>query len=234
MGMLDRYKKKGGFIQLLTLIETSGKQKQDQFLNLIAQENKAWEQGIRKHMFSLERILGWQSQFLAEIFSRIQPLTLSTVLHGMPPEKLEAILGCLSIGDKRKIMSAVSERNPTPAEKATCVMKIISEVRGYCLGGVIKLDKADPEIAIPENIEELLNHQDLGAPATNHEELVFPDAEGSKAPLNFDGKPEAHRHVSDEVDFLKKKVNQLVQENNTLKHDLNLVRSKLDQIKKIA
>ena len=41
--MIDRYKKKGGFIQLLNLLETSSKAKQDQFLGLISQESKIWE-----------------------------------------------------------------------------------------------------------------------------------------------------------------------------------------------
>lgn len=231
--MLDRYKKKGGFIQLLNLIETSGKQKQEQFLGLIGQENKAWEEGIRKRMLSMDRILNWDAQFRAEIFSRVQPLTLATILHGMPTERVETILSCLSNGDKRKIMGVVAERNPTAAEKATCVMKLITEVRQFCMTGVIKLEKADPEIAIEENIEDVLNNP-ANATVT---EIVFPDPEvASKEPapgeLRFDD-PRS-RTSSEDVDFLKKKVNQLVNENNTLKHELSVARNKLEQIKKIA
>ncbi len=236
MGMLDRYKKKNGFIQLLTLIETSGKQKQEQFLNLIGQESKSWELGIRKYMFSIERILKWDVQYRAEIFSRVQPLTLSTVLHGMSPEQVEVMLSCMSISDKRKIIGMIGERNPTPAEKVTCILKMISEVRAFSLGGVIKLEKADPEMAIPENIEDVLNQQhQQGA---NSVDTVSSDSEPVKEVLNFDGpKHETSsggRHNSEEVDFLKKKVNQLTSENNALKHDLNIFRNKLEQIKKIA
>lgn len=234
--MLDRYKKKNGFIQLLTLIETSGKQKQEQFLNLIGQESKSWELGIRKYMFAMDRILGWDVQCRAEIFSRVQPLTLSTVLHGMVPEQVEAMLSCMSISDKRKIIGMIGERNPTPAEKMTCVLKMISEVRAVSLGGIIKLDKVDPEMAIPENIEEILNQQHLNGPVSV--EIEEKKTEDVKETLNFDGpKQEASgsaRHHSEEVDFLKKKVNHLIAENNTLKHDLNLYRNKLEQIKKIA
>ncbi len=235
MGMLDRYKKKNGFVQLLILIETSGKQKQEQFLTLIGQESKSWEEGIRKYMLSIDRILGWDVQYRAEIFSRVQPLTLATVLHGMTNEQLEGMLSCISISEKRKIIGMIGERNPTPAEKSTCVMKVITEVRGFSMGGVLKLDKVDPEMAIPENIEDILINQKNNT-ATSAE-LVFPEESEAKAPLNFDGKHEAapaNRHSSEEVEFLKRKVNHLMSENNTLKHDLNVVRNKLEQIKKIA
>lgn len=233
MGMLDRYKKKGGFIQLLVLIETSGKQKQEQFLGLIAQENKVWEEGVRKYMLSVDRILNWDPAYRAEIFSRVQPLTLATILHGMDPGKIEGVLSCLSMGEKRKIMNVISERNPTPGEKATCNMKILTEVRGFCQGGIIKLEKCDPEIAVPENIEEVLNHQ---ADENKTAELVFPSEPTEKpAAGSADQKTiDKNHHTSEEVDFLKRKVNQLTGELNTVKHELNVVRNKLEQIKKIA
>lgn len=234
--MLDRYKKKNGFIQLLTLIETSGNQKKEQFLTLIGQESKSWEEGVRRYMLSMDRILGWDTQYRAEIFSRVQPLTLATVLHDMTPEKIESMLSCMSISDKRKIIGMIGERNPTPAEKSTCVMKMISEVRAFSMGGVIKLEKTDPEMAIPENIEELLNHNQLYQPTAV--ELAAPQAETTKGTLNFDGPKQetstAGRHTSEEVEFLKKKVNQLVSENTALKHELSIFRNKLEQIKKIA
>ena len=74
MGMLDRYKKKGGFIQLLQLIETSNKQKQEQFLGIVAQESVIWEAEIRRKSLTLEKMLKWNATYLAEIFSRIQTL----------------------------------------------------------------------------------------------------------------------------------------------------------------
>lgn len=236
MGMLDRYKKKGGFVQLLTLIETSGKQKQDQFLNLIAQENATWEQAIRGKMLSLDRILSWDATVLAEIFSRTQPLTLAVILHGLEADKLNKALSCLSNSDQRKIQNEISERSPTPAEKTTCVMRMITEVRGYCMGGVIKLDKVDPELAIPENYEDKLTNQSLSISLeTNHEPMDpnVPPTDGSK--LDFHDKPESNNSSNrEEVEFLKKRVNQLVAENNMIKHELSVVRGKLDQIKKIA
>lgn len=82
MGMLDRYKKKGGFTQLLQLIETSGKAKQEQFLAIVAQESPAWETEIRKKTLTLDKVMTWNPTYLSEIFSRIQILTLASAFHG--------------------------------------------------------------------------------------------------------------------------------------------------------
>lgn len=228
MAMLDRYKKKGGFNQLLQLIETSGKTKQDQFLALIAQESPVWEETLKKKWITLEKVLSWSPVYLSEIFSRIQILTLASAFHGFPEEKLTIILNAITSTDQRKFQMTLQEINPNPAEKATSQMKILSETRGLIAKGVIKLDKLDPELVIPENIEEKLS--EAGYQLTVNAPPVEATAE-----LKFDQKVEAKADTSkEEIDFLRKKVNQLVNENNLLKHELSVLRNKIEQIKKIA
>lgn len=61
MGMLDRYKKKGGFVQLLQLIETSPSKKQEQFLGLIAEESPAWEDTLRKKILTIDKVYSWDA-----------------------------------------------------------------------------------------------------------------------------------------------------------------------------
>lgn len=238
MGMLDRYKKKGGFTQLLTLIETSGKAKQEQFLKLIAEESPVWEDAIRKKSLSLDKILSWNSMYLSEVISRVQPLTLATAFRGLPKDRLESVLSCLSVSDRRKIMQAMDESNPTPAEISTCIMKFLTETRGLIHGGILKMDKVDPELAIPDNFEDQLNSavltKALGT-AMGSEPIPSEDKPGE---LNFDG-PRRHQdphaeHNKEEVEFLKKRVNQLSHENTALKQEVAVLRGKLDQIKKIA
>lgn len=233
MGMLDRYKKKGGFVQLLTLIESSGKQKQDQFLGLIAQENPLWEETIRKKSLSIDKIFSWNPVYLGEVLTRVQPLTLATALHSLPKERVETILNCLPVGERRKIQQVIDETNPSPAEKNTCIMKIINETRGFMLGGVVKVDKVDAELVIPDNIEEQLNSANMAKMFSE------PAAEPAPTELRFE-LPTDHKsdhradHSREEVDFLKKKVNQLVAENTSLKSEVASLRHKLDQIRKIA
>lgn len=238
MGMLDRYKKKGGFVQLLNLIETSGKQKQDQFLNLIAQENAVWESTIREKSLSLDKILSWDVSHLREIFSRLQPLTLATAISGMPKEKTDIVLSCMSVTDKRKIEQVLDESKPTPAEIGTCILRIITETRGFISSGILKIEKIDPELVIPENIEELLASQ--SAAAFGQSVLSSMQAAATSPSATEPGKTsesvvEAKGEIGkEEVEFFKKKINQLVADNSSLKQEIAVLRGKLDQIKKIA
>lgn len=226
--MLDRYKKKGGFVQLLQLIETSNKAKQEQFLVLIAQESPIWEETLRKKWITIDKILNWNPVYLSEIFSRIQILTLASAFQGFSDDKLAIVLKAISATDLRKFQMTLQEINPNPAEKATSQMKILSETRALIAKGIIKLEKLDQELMIPENIEEKL--AESGYAAT----VNAPPVQAEKE-LNFEGKPDSKIDTSkEEIDFLRKKVNQLVNENNLLKHELSVFRNKIEQIKKIA
>lgn len=228
MGMIDRYKKKGGFSQLLQLLETSPATKREQFLGLIAAESPVWEDALRKRVLTISRVYSWDAQFLVEIFSRLPPLTLANALHGNPPEQNDNLLGCLPPISKRKITDLMGESNPTPAEKGTCVAKILSEVRGFISQGILKLEKVDPDLVIPENIEELLNSSVF--PSSNQEpELVF-----NLRPNSNDGDSNANNGSQQEIDFLKRKVNHLTSEVNSLKHENSVLKDKLSQIKRIA
>lgn len=228
MGMLDRYKKKGGFYQLLQLLETSPTTKREQFLSLIAGESPVWEEALRKRILTITRVYSWDGQYLVEIFSRVQPMTLAYALHGSPPEQIESLLSCLPPISKRKITDLMAETNPSPAEKGTCVSKMVSEVRGFVSQGIIRLEKVDPEMHIPENIEEILS-------STVHSVPVYTTEAAKKdgAP-NIVGDSDAGVENNQELDFLKRKMNQLASEVNALKHENSVLKDKLTQIKKIA
>lgn len=228
MGMLDRYKKKGGFAQLLQLLETSPSAKREQFLNLISGENSVWEDALRKRILTINKVYSWDGQYLVEVFSRVQPLTLANALHGNPADQTEKLLSCLPPISRRKITDLMAESNPSAAEKNTCVAKILSEVRGFISQGILKLEKIDPDLLVPEDIEETLNNY---------------------VPLNFDGftnlNKEAKSAGSNEadvgnnvsqsdVDFLKRKIGHLTAEITALKNENAMLKDKLSQIKRIA
>ena len=206
--------------------------KREQFLGLISGESPAWEDALRKRILTIDKVYSWEQPYLVEIFSRLPPLTLANALHGMEPEKIDSLLGTLPPISKRKITDLLLESNPNAGEKATCISKILTEVRGFIAQGILKLEKVDPELIIPENIEEMLNAGGFTTP------LVFEAEPGKK-----ESKSVATAAVSDssepmvpqqEVEFFKRKVNQLVSEVNALKHENTVLKDKLAQIKKIA
>lgn len=234
MGMLDRYKKKGGFSQLLTLIETSGGKKQEQFLGLICQESPAWEQELKKKMLHVDRVFTWPNDVMSEVLSRLQPLTLCVCLHGRPTDQVEKILTPLPPISKRKIMDQMSELNPNPAEKATCEMKLITEVRAIAASGYIKFEKFDADLFIEENIEERLNSADSGLSFLNKIEINYTDDSKPGAAKETASSGHSSAAGSGEIDLMKRKLNQLMAENNALKQENHTLKDKLAQIKRIA
>jgi hypothetical protein len=238
MGMIDRYKKKGGFSQLLTLIETSGPRKQEQFLGLISQESPAWEAELKKKILTPDRVFTWPQEVLAEVLSRLQPLTLCVSLHGREPQELEKILAILPPITKRRIYDQMAELNPNPAEKATCEMKLVTEVRAIASAGYIKIEKFDSDLFVEENIEDKLNHSDSGLSFLNKIDINYTDdsksSSKSSAGTSSTSDVGGSGTHSQELDMMKRKVHQLSQENAKLKEELNTVKDKLLQIKRIA
>lgn len=230
MGMLDRYKKKGGFSQLLQLIETSPKVKQEQFLNLIASESPAWEEAIRQRVLTIDKIFSWSPEVLSEVLSRVQPLQLATVLHAMPPEEIDRLLSVFPSITKRKMMDMVGEANPSAAEKSTCVSKIIVEVRGFISQGLVKAEKIDPHLLVPDDIEEKLSHSFVSSSSS---EEFAPISKKSETNKNESQNSDSSTYLQ-EIDFLKRKVSQLASEVNALKFENNQLKDKLAQIRKIA
>ncbi|RYZ87151.1 MAG: hypothetical protein EOP06_13185 [Proteobacteria bacterium] len=253
MGMLDRYKKKGGFNQLLNLIETSNEKKRIQFLALVAQESPAWARAVTFKMLTVDRIFSWPKDVLSEVLSRIQPLTLGVTLIGRADDRIEEILSPLNPLSKRKISELMADLKPSPSEKTTCEMKLISEVRAIAAAGYIKFEKFDPDLFIEETIEDRLALEDLPPAYLEKEE---PALQTKDSPYkNVDLEPVDPKSVPSktavaakdthtpsyqpglaavESEALKRRINQLLQENGLLKAENQVLNNKLQQIRKIA
>ena len=156
MGMLLRYQRPGGFIQLLQLIETCGKQKQDSFLNIIESEDPRWAHAVREKMLSMERIFSWDDNTVAEIFARMSLLTLATAMHGLSQEHIDRFLKTFSHAQKRNLDDLFNAKTPPAAEISAAFLKILQEARAMMIQGYLKVEKFAPQLLIPENYEESL------------------------------------------------------------------------------
>ncbi|PWU14513.1 MAG: hypothetical protein C5B49_13105 [Bdellovibrio sp.] len=157
MGMLDRYRKAGGFIQLLTLIETSPPAKKEKFLQLIKEENAPWEGELRRRMLHFDRLAGWDQPSLMEITSRIPDKILAIALHPLDAEKRQKFIKALSYAQKRVVEEFLTGNPPSPSEVSACQAKVLQEVRHLSQTGQLKIEKIDPEMVVPQEIEESLN-----------------------------------------------------------------------------
>ena len=255
MGMIDRYRKKGGFLQLVQLIETTPSPKQEKFLKLIAEESHVWEEEIKKKMLSMDRIVGWDTSILGEIFPHIQPLTLAAAIQVLNDEKKSKVLGILTNSEKRKMEDhLVNSKTASAGEIFTSVTRIFDEVRKMIASNHLKLDKFDPELIIPEDIEERLG-KPTGSGQTSQSSKkdtsisVAQDSGSSPDSMSNDDEPGANLDFSlafetpspkvtkqavEEIAQLRKKVITLNHELTRVQNENKVMKEKLEQIKKIA
>lgn len=224
MSMIERYKKKGGFVQLLTLIETSGKEKQEKFLKLIADESPDWEFEIRRKMLTLDKVAGWSASQLMEITPKIPATHLIMIAGGLKAEKLANFLSALPFREKKIVEDSLKEKTPSPSEISTGVVKLFAEIRKMAQDGTLKFERIDPVLAIPDNIEESLDGGGLRLAPMPAEKEVSASPPPAGVPPS----------LAEELSQLRRKVVQLSAENQRLQTDNKAMRDKLEQIKKIA
>lgn len=97
MGMIDRYKKKGGFIQLVNLIETTGADKKEKFLKMIADENPTWEAAIKQKMLTMDRMSNWNQSFLMEFMPQVPAMAVACAIYNLSDEKEGSLFGSITL-----------------------------------------------------------------------------------------------------------------------------------------
>ena len=214
MGMLSRYQRPGGFIQLIQLIETCGKQKQDNFLNIIEGEDPRWARAVREKMLTIEKMLNWNDNTIAEVSKGLAVLTLATAMHGLSSEQSSRLLQTHTHAQKRTIDDLFKTNSPSPAEISAAFLKIIEEARAMMLDGRLRAEKFAPELIISENIEELLAQAAVPLTPAVTSERSTPTAQPAAKAINS-------------AELLQKKIRDLVQENERLRAEVQELREKL-------
>lgn len=257
MAMLDRYKKTGGFNQLLTLLETCGPQKKQKFLEIIRLEDPRWADALEAKMIDLNRFFKWNDSAVSEVTGAMLEINVATILTSMP-EHAERILATLAHNKKKRVQEVADATKPTAAEIATSVNKLYETIRRLIHEGVLRLDKIDPDLYVDEDIEDRLK---LGKPIAGVLSAADSLAKAVSS-IPADAGPEtALLHIvksmtpppatkpptpaptssfrdptvyEQENILLKKRVFLLTEENDALRQDLVNIQARLDQIRKLA
>lgn len=246
MAMLERYKRPGGFVQLVSLIETCAPSKQEKLLETVAVEDRLWADTVRSKMLSLARIYSWSDETLMEIFGTLQDLTVAVAIHAADEAMKARIHRFITQSRRRKIEDVHGSKTPTPAEVASTHVKIIETVRKMAVDGFLRFEKCDTEMMIEEEIEEKLAKAAAAA-------VSAPEPAGFAGLETFDPTSSVLHSYSPmtapatattakvepiadarELQLLKKKVADLEKLNAVLRHELTQAKAKLEQIKKIA
>lgn len=236
--MLDRYRKPGGFYQLVSLVETCAPAKKEKFLELIRAEDEAWAEAVKEKMLDIDRIFSWDDETLAEIFGTLQDLTIAVVLHDANEDLKKRIFSYMTQARKRKIEDLMGSQNPTPNEVATMQMKLIETVRKMAHDGFIRFEKVDPQLHFDEKIEEELNKVKLNdvSAFSGTDFTIEYENDSAPTPAKENGasaSADSEARIA-EILSLKKKLAELSKENAVLRHELSIAKNKLEQIKKIA
>lgn len=228
MAMLTRYRKSGGFLQLLQLIETCNEAKQEKLLENVRNENARWAQEIVNKMLSIERILSWDANVLSDISTQLQDLTLAVAFHGFSKEQISKFTELFSHTQKRKIEDLQAEKNPTPGEIATAHMKIIEEVRSMITNGEIYIKNIDPDLMIEDDIEEKLEKMPSMSNSSEFAvaEMVMPEPKtenlkDGEAKENLVKAVQQIRKLKDELMKSQRDNMRLKQENQQLKQKIS-------------
>lgn len=236
MGMVDRYKKPNGFLQLLKVIETCGPKKREQFLSVIRAESPTWAEALEQRVISFEKILSWKPEAILEVMAQVNPLAMVTALKSLSPEAFEAFLGKMSLIERAKIERQYKEMNPNPGEINSCVMKVLIETRELFSKGSLKYDKIDPQLSIPDEFEGLLE-KGITVVHTNSSSgngTVTELKQRSSLPPPTEVNTTVNVSNGVDMESLKKKVIELSQQLNLMKKENMLLRDKLERIRKIA
>lgn len=232
MAMVDRYKKSGGFVQLVQVLETCGIKKREQFMNIISTESPKWAEAINQKMISFEKIVSWRPEILLEILASVNSLAFATALKSLPSDQLEKFLTSLPHQERRKLETSIQDSNPNPNEISSSVMKVITETRQLFVSGSLKYDKVDVALAIPENFEEKLIKGDLGGGSTSSVEAAEAEVQSIQSAINQAQSGGAINQA--ELEKIQKKIFLLNKELTALKQENSILKEKLEKIKKIA
>ncbi len=237
MSSLLRYKKSGGFYQLLSLIETFGPQKKEKFLEMIEAESAAWAQALRDKMITLERIFSWPDQVVVEVFKHLPIKSQAYALQGLKEEQKAKIIQFYSSSEQRRLNDVITESQPKPEEIQATLSKLIEVSRKMIQDRELSPDKFDAALVIPEDYESKLDSQagtKFGGSRTSPEQvkLVTPHAlANARAEM---GGPAPDGNASAEVYQLQRTLATVLKENKALKDEVKTLQIRLENIKKMA
>jgi hypothetical protein len=231
--MVIRYKKKGGFLQLLQVIETCNFKKQENFLKMIQEESPVWADALQQKMLTFDKILNWPIEAVLEVMTAAKPLTFAISIFALDKVKQGDLLNRFSHSEKKKIETVLSEVNPTPAEIQASMIKVVSETRQLVTQGMIRLEKVDASLLVPDDIEYQLDKNSSGNESIASLSATSKDSDKNISEKSLDPLSSSNVNPAD-FDKLKLKLIQLAKENDSLKQENHSLKDKLERIRKIA
>jgi hypothetical protein len=131
MSLLARYKKPGGFEELLTLVETSSDKTQINILATIEKEDPLLADRVKKNIFTFDELILQDERVIEELLLRIPPKMFAAAIAPYGQTEIARITQCAKLDIKRKLIDELElfASNPVPTATVSARKKILTEAR---------------------------------------------------------------------------------------------------------
>lgn len=155
--LLQRFRKPGGFTQLLALIETCDPLKQKSLLHLVGNEDPGWAYLVKLKMITVERVLSWPVETLMEITTHLPDRVLAAAWNIAIPFPQgsylqEKWMKSLPAMKAREIKSIVDSTAFTPSELQAAAIRIVQTVRELEEKDLLRFSQFDPALEIDKRV----------------------------------------------------------------------------------
>jgi len=150
MSMLARFKKPGGFIQLINLIETCVEPKKTQLLKAVESENPGWAKLLNEKMLTIDKVFSWPPEAVAEITTRLPERIVAIAMQGLKEDLRPKATFSMSHMKLRAIEEVMNGYKANAGEISAAFLKIIMKARELEKGGELKLDNIDPTSSLKD------------------------------------------------------------------------------------
>jgi flagellar motor switch protein FliG len=150
--MLNRFRKKGGFLQLVQLIETTEVSKQKNLLHLVGQEDPGWAHLVRTKTLSTQRIFSWSTDVLYKILPELHIQQLAVLYVTGNDERRAKILASIPSLLVRQVQDFSITSEVAEAQRFSAEIKLIQLVRNMHSEGALDFNRFDPSLVIEASL----------------------------------------------------------------------------------
>lgn len=148
MGLLQRYRRKGGFETLLKLIESSKPNKKASLLKLIEEEDAGWAEMIRMKSLDMDKIFSWDAVYIKDIVFNMEPRVLGISLIGQSKETHEKVASVMTEIKWVEVSDYLGDDHHSEGEIHAAQNQIIQTTRDLVDQGYIRFEDIDPKLVL--------------------------------------------------------------------------------------
>lgn len=152
MSTLARYRKPGGFKQLIVLVETSARAKRDQIMSIVTKENPHWASELNKRCLSMDKVLSWPVETVEKILQTIPEQTWPKALFHLEPDvrlkKFKELIQFHPIHKQTQLVDYFSSLKPSVGEIDAAHIHIYKKIREMQASGDFRPERIDPNLVM--------------------------------------------------------------------------------------